>query len=88
MTGRDLAWRVAGVAVAGTAAAGGLTAREGSPLVIVYFVAAIVGIVLMLHGKRVAVAWRAERHGHRDTAAAIHSRRVERHRRTLASPRR
>ncbi|MBB3912612.1 hypothetical protein [Sphingomonas desiccabilis] len=78
MTGRDLRWRAAGLLVSAAACAGTFFHRDGSPLTIVSFLLAIVGIVLMLHGKRVAVALRAERRGHCQTAAAIHTQRMRR----------
>lgn len=82
MTGRDICWRVVGAALtiaACTAAKVGGT--EGSPLILVYFAGAILGIVLLFNGKMVMTVWRAERSGHQDTAAAIHAARVRRHRR-------
>lgn len=78
MTRRDRLWRAAGAVLAiGGCAAAALDA-DGSPMTLPFFLSAIVGIVLMLNGKRVAVLWQAERRGHCDTAAAIHAQRVRR----------
>lgn len=78
MTRRDLRWRAAGLALSAGGCAAGLLHRAGSPFTLLYFVAAILGIVLMLNGKRVPIAFAAERRGHRDTAATIHARRSRR----------
>ena len=78
MTGRDFRWRAAGLLLSAIACAGTFLHRDGSPLTIVFFLGAICGIVLMLHGKRVAVALRAERRGHCQTAAVIHTQRMRR----------
>jgi hypothetical protein len=78
MTGRDLAWRTAGAALFAGGCAASLMARDGSPWVLLHFVAAILGIVLMLNGKRVGVVIRAERRGHCDTATAVHAARIRR----------
>ena len=81
MTARDLRWRMAGIAMTAGGCAAGLLDRSGSPLVILYFVLAVLGNVLMLNGKRIATMWRAERTGHQETAAAVHAGRVRRRRR-------
>lgn len=85
MTGRDLGWRIAG----GCLFAGGCTAsaiaRDGSPWVVLHCLIAILGIVLLLNGKRVAVVIRAERRGHCNTASAIHAARRRRPRRSAGS---
>jgi hypothetical protein len=78
MTGRDLAWRIAGAALLAGGCAASLMARDGSPWTLLHFVAAILGIVLMLNGKKVGVAIRAERRGHCDTAIAVHAARIRR----------
>ena len=97
MTGRDLRWRVGGAVlfVAGCAAPViGRAARSparsiAGPLVTLpCFAAALVGIVLMLNGKRVPVLLKAERRGHCDTAAVIHSRRIRQSRRPTGPARR
>lgn len=80
MTKRDLGWRGAGLMLTACACALGVLDRDGSPLTLLYFLAAIFGIVLMLNGKRVAVAWKAERRGHGDMAGAIQARRLRRYR--------
>jgi hypothetical protein len=85
MTARDLAWRGSGLALSVGGCAVSLLDRGGSPLTVLYFLVTIAGIVLMLNGKRVAVAVKAERRGHCDTAAAIHAGRI---RRRLNCPRR
>lgn len=78
MTGRDLCWRAGGAAlyVAGCVAA--LLSAEGSPWVTVQFLAVIAGLVLLVNGKRVAVALRAELRGHKGTAQAVHAARRRR----------
>lgn len=80
MTRRDRRWRAAGLLLTVGGCAAGLLDREGSPLTLVYFLLAIGGIVLMLNGKRVPVAWQAERRGHGDMAGAIGARRLRRYR--------
>lgn len=79
MTRRDLAWRATGLTLSLGGCAADMVHRSGSPLTLLYFLAAIIGIVLVLNGKRVATAWKAERRGHWNTAATIHERRVRRH---------
>lgn len=78
MTRRDRLWRAAGAVLATGGCAGAALDSDGSPMTLLFFVSAIVGIVLMLNGKRVAVLWQAERRGHCDTVAAIHAQRVRR----------
>ena len=78
MTGRDLAWRAGGLALAVGGCAASLLDRSGSPFTIIYFLLTIAGLVLLLNGKRVAIALQAERRGHCDTAAAVHAGRVRR----------
>ena len=80
MTRRDLRWRGAGLLLTVGGCAAGLLDREGSPLALLYFLAAVGGIVLMLNGKRVPVALKAERRGHGAMAGAIQARRVRRYR--------
>lgn len=79
-----MGWRIAGLAISAGGCAASLIARDGSPWTLLYFLAAIAGLVLMLNGKRVSIAWKAERRGHCDTATAIHAQRIRRDRR--ASP--
>lgn len=81
MTRRDVRWRSAGVMLGVGSCIAGLLDRDGSPRTLFYFLAAIFGVVLMLNGKRVAVAWQAERRGHGDMAGAIHAQRLRRYRR-------
>lgn len=80
MTRRDVRWRAAGVVVSVGACAAGLLDRDGSPRTLLYFLAAIIGIVLMVNGKRVLVAWKAERRGHGDLTGALGARRLRRYR--------
>lgn len=86
MTRRDLGWRAAGLILTTGACAAGVLDRDGSPLTLLYFLTALLGIVLMLNGKRVAVAWKAERRGHGDMAGAIQARRLRRYRHVDPSP--
>lgn len=83
MTRRDIFWRAAGAALTVGGCVASAVGTEGSPLTLLYFGAAILGIVLMLNGKRVAITWRAERRGHCNTAAAIHAQRVRRRQRAV-----
>lgn len=78
MTRRDFAWRTAGGCLFAAAAcvgllrhaeaAGGPASTSQSLLGLLCFLLCIVGIVLMIHGKRVAAAWRAELRHHRATS--------------------
>lgn len=75
MTRRDLAWRLGGVALT----AGACTAcllLDRSPLMVPLFVVALLGLPLMVHGKRVPQVLRAERRGHALTAGAVHAARL------------
>lgn len=85
MTRRDILWRGVGAALSGGACAASLL-LDGSPLMIVVFPLALLGLVLAINGKRVAVAFRAERRGHYRTAEVIHARRMRRHRRRGDAP--
>lgn len=78
MTRTDLAWRAAGAALTVGGCLAGCLHRPGTPVTLLYFMAAILGIVLMLNGKRVAVVLKAERRNHQHTAGIIHARRVRR----------
>lgn len=80
MTRRDRGWRAAGLLLSVGGCVAGLVDHDGSPLTLVYLLVALFGIVLMLNGKRVAIAWKAERRGHGDMAAAIQARRLRRYR--------
>ena len=75
MTRRDLRWRAMGALLFVGACAAQSFDLVAAGWIIFPFAAAFVGLVLMLHGKRVAVTIRAERRGHRNTAAAIHAMR-------------
>lgn len=77
MTRRDLRWRAGGVslAAAGCAAA---TISRGSPAIVLALALVFVGLMLIVSGKRVAVAVRAERRGHAHTARVIRARRGRR----------
>lgn len=72
MTRRDLRWKAAGVALTAGSCAMAL-ALDGSPLML-----AFVGLPLMIHGKRVGQAFRAERRGHYNTADVLHAARMRR----------
>ncbi|GEM_PF-746706 len=87
MTLRDMMWRAGGLALFGTACAFGFgnrlsdnsAADTGNAVPgLLSFGLAIMGIVLLVHGKRVALAWRVERSRHRNLAATIHARRQRR----------
>lgn len=80
MTSRDLHWRVAGALLFCAGCAAPRFSAEGSPWVILHVFVAVLGIVLIVNGKRVAVAIKAERSGHCDTAAAVHQARIRRRR--------
>jgi len=77
MTHRDLAWRAAGAALfalaclAGLAGLAGATGKLGLP----GFALALIGLALIVQGRRVAAALRIERGRHRMLAQAIHARR-------------
>lgn len=80
MTWRDLRWRAAGVLLYGGGCAAAVRSAEASAWVMIYFVAVIAGLVLMMNGKRVAVALKAELRGHWHTAQAVHAARIRRRR--------
>ena len=77
MTRRDLRWKAGGFAVTATACAL-CGAVDGSPLMIVFFPLALLGLPLMIHGKRVGQMVRAERRGHRHTIDVVHAARMRR----------
>lgn len=77
MTRRDLQWKVVGFVLTAGSCAMSL-ALDGSPLMIAFFPIAFVGLPLMIHGKRVGQAFRAERRGHYHTADVLHAARVRR----------
>jgi hypothetical protein len=78
MTRRDKRWRVVGAALFAAAYGSTYLTAEDSALVIVMFIGGAIGVLLLLSGKKVMVAWQAERSGHRDTADAVHAARVRR----------
>lgn len=85
MTRRDIAWRTVGLVMA-AGACGVAAAMNGSALAMLVFPIALLGLTLMINGKRVVVVLRAERHGHGHTAEAIHAVRLRRTRRRAEPP--
>ncbi|MGW8280492.1 hypothetical protein ACWGK7_13460 [Sphingomonas aurantiaca] len=85
MTRRDILWRGIGVVLAVTAC-GVAAAMNGSALATLVFPIALLGLTLIINGKRVMVVLRAERHGHGHTAEAIHAVRLRRSRRRVDPP--
>jgi hypothetical protein len=85
VTRRDIAWRAVGLIMA-VAACGVAAAMNGSALAILVFPLALLGLTLMINGKRVAVVLQAERYGHGHTAEAIHAVRLRRTRRRADPP--
>ena len=77
MTRRNLQWKVGGFALTAVSCAMCL-ALDSSPLMIVFFLLALLGLPLMIHGKRVGQLFRAERHGHCHTADVVHAARIRR----------
>lgn len=76
MTRRDLTWRGVGLAVAmlGVAIVAGGATAWGLPA----FCLVLLGVVLIVQGKRVPAALRIERSRHRALAQAIRDRRRQR----------
>jgi hypothetical protein len=74
---RDRAWRAAGAALIVGACAAAL-AMEGSALVLLALPVTLIGLALVVNGKRVGIAVRAERRGHCHTAEVIHAQRLRR----------
>ncbi len=85
MTRRDILWRAVGVVLTVGACSVAAT-TTGSALAILAFPVALLGLTLVINGKRVVVALRAERHGHCHTAEAIHAVRLRRTRRRRDPP--
>lgn len=85
MTKRDIAWRTVGLLMS-IGACIVATAMNGSALAVLVFPIALLGLTLTINGKRVAVALRAERHGHGHTAEAIHVVRLRRTHRRVDPP--
>ncbi|MBB4617273.1 hypothetical protein [Sphingomonas abaci] len=79
MTRRDLQWRAGGFALLASSCAMGL-ALDGSSAIILFFPLALLGLPLLIHGKRVGQLLRAERRGHGHTADIVHAARVRRRR--------
>ena len=77
MTGRDLQWRAGGFALLASSCAMALI-FDGSPAIIIFFPLALLGLPLMIHGKRVGQMFRAERRGHSHTVDVVHTARVRR----------
>ena len=77
MTRRDLQWKAVGFVLTAASCAISL-ALDGSPLMIAVFPLAFAGLPLMIHGKRVGQALRAERRGHYHTADVLHAARLRR----------
>lgn len=77
MTRRDLQWKAGGFALLASSCAMCL-ALDRSPAIIVFFPLALLGLPLMIHGKRVGQLLRAERHGHSHTVEVVHAARVRR----------
>jgi len=77
MTRRDLQWKGGGFALTAISCAL-CVAADGSPFTIAFFPLALLGLPLMLHGKRVGQMFRAERRGHGHTVDVVHAARVRR----------
>lgn len=82
MSGRDMAWRSLGGLTTLGAVVATLTGPSQSLLALFWFLVALGGVVLMLNGKHLVQALRAERRGHYHTAEAIHAARMRRGRRS------
>ena len=78
MTRRDMVWRGLGTATIAASFAAAQLEIGGEAAGLVYFLAAVVGIVLTINGPRVATVFRAERRGHALTAEVVHAARVRR----------
>lgn len=75
MTRRDLKWKAGGFTLMVFCCAICVT-LDGSPLTLLFFPLAFLGMPLMIYGRRVGQMLRAERHGHSRTAEAVHAARV------------
>ncbi len=78
MSRRDRAWRATGAALI-LGACSAAFAMEGSALVLLALPVTLLGLTLVVNGKRVGIAVRAERRGHWHTAEVIHAQRLRRH---------
>ncbi|MEG8045685.1 hypothetical protein QP175_05360 [Sphingomonas aerolata] len=77
MTRRDLQWKAGGFALMAVSCALCM-AVDGSPLMLLFFPLVLLGLPLMIHGKRVGQMVRAERRGHSHTVDAVHAARRRR----------
>ena len=77
MTGRNNAWRAAGVVMI-LGGVGSTVTDPGVGVTLAGFVLAMAGIVFVVQGRRVAVALRIERSRHRELPIILHARRVRR----------
>lgn len=77
MTRRDLQWKAGGFALLASSCAMCL-ALDRSPAIVIFFPLALLGLPLMIHGKRVGQLLRAERRRHPHTAVIVHAARVRR----------
>ena len=75
MTRRDGWWRAGGALLTGTSSALCL-ALDGSAIAVALLPPALLGVPLMVHGRRVGQAVRAQWRGHAGTAMAIHAARL------------
>jgi hypothetical protein len=76
MTSRDFAWRCAGAAIlalAGAIGPGHLLGTGGASGLLA-FVTALLGLVLLVQGRRVPAALRIERSRHRALPQSLHRR--------------
>ncbi len=80
MTRRDLAWRGLGAVIASAGCVPGLFGRyyDNPGLGLLGFVLAMIGLVLIVQGKRAPAALRVEFGRHRMLPHAIHARRCQR----------
>ncbi|TPG52027.1 hypothetical protein EAH76_15005 [Sphingomonas glacialis] len=80
MTHRDLAWRGLGVALVVVAVTARIADGDGTHagLSVVAFILTLIGLALIVQGKRVSAALRVERSRHRMLAQAIRDRRRRR----------
>ncbi|KQN30476.1 hypothetical protein ASF00_06990 [Sphingomonas sp. Leaf34] len=83
MTKRVFVWRSAGVMLGLAAGVTAITVEDSS-LVVLLLPLVLIGLTLMINGKRVAIAFQAERRGHWHTAEVIHAERLRRHRRRIS----
>lgn len=72
MTRRDLQWKAGGLALT-TISCVVCVGLDGAPLTILFFPLALLGLPLMIHGKRVGQMVRAERRGHSHTIGVLHA---------------